>query len=145
MQSVYNRREERLDYIGDSPDKIKMCLNCTRPRCVDCLSNTSAKNGVVVPFCRNDFDWIPPKISDYKFLEVGCLSRPVFEHYCRGMTMQESADLIGKSTSYVAHMRRHLGLKALSKRTREMLIVLNKEGVDTVHIRIEKGEPYGQH
>ena len=141
MKSVYNRREERLDYIGDSPEKIQMCLNCTRPRCTDCLSSESARQGVIAPMKRSTFNWSPPKISDVRFMQVGCLSRKVHEHYCKGMTMQESADIIGKSTSYVSHMRSHLGLKALPKMTREMLIALNKEGIDTVHTIIVNGEP----
>ena len=133
MPSVYIRREERLDYIGDSPEKIQMCLNCTRPRCTDCLSSESARQGVIQPMKRDNFHWSPPKVTEYQFGQAGYYGRSIYEHYCKGMTMQESADIIGKSTSYIAHMRNRMGLKAMPKIVREMLVALNKEGVDTVH------------
>ena len=124
---------ELVDYIGDTPEKINMCLNCSRPRCVNCLDKGSRRMGVTPPINREDFHWSPPKVLPSNFLKAGQYAQEIYDNYCKGMSVSQTAEIIGKCVSYVTHMRKRMGLHALSKQTREMLALLYSEGVDTIH------------
>lgn len=103
-------RKTITDYeFGDSREHIDMCLNCTRPQCVNCFGSLRRVTDTVRSPVENlNIDYsIPLSWEEERLVEM----------YPTASGDRDIAEVIGYSVSQIGKMRKRLGLPQLRKLT----------------------------
>lgn len=85
----------------DSPERIKQCLNCTKPNCDNCMKER-VEDSEVEPYL------------------------PFLELHKQGFNDKEIAEKLGKSPSTIQYFRRRFGLDSNKKRRTKKELLLAK-------------------
>ena len=92
--------------IGDSPERIKMCLNCKRAKCTNCFDHRYRNAGI----------YVDKKTMEFRLAFV--------EAYINSDSDDDIGKMLGKSQSTACKYRKSLGLPPSRKLSKEKKLEL---------------------
>lgn len=128
--------DREIEFRTDTPEAIEQCLNCTKPRCTNCLGQLPSPRRPAQPKVNHDkfMELYDKGLSDGKIaaelkVDVSTIRAHRKKHniptkrpknrfdekefrelYERGLTDGEIADALNLTTAYVCSRRNRLGL-----------------------------------
>ena len=97
--------------VGDTPEQIRMCLNCVYSECINCLDEDHIDNTNI----KVDFDAVKKLKMDRvrKNKKLSKNEKTLLSLYPLHKTDVELSKMTGFSTSQIFRMRKNLGLPTM--------------------------------
>ena len=110
------------DYVGDSPENIQKCLNCTFPECINCLDFTKTP----VKTTAVDLEKVKEiKRNKRTHKELSRNEKAILKAYVTETNDYDISKIVGLQQSSVCEARKRLGLpvaKLLPPEDKQLLV-----------------------